>query len=70
MGLLPFICLPLFPACAGVILSTGKREKGGDAFPRMRGGDPPSYDPDTANNGLFPACAGVIPKRRAPIGIT
>ena len=46
------IFLRVFPACAGVILTTRMEVMLEDGFPRMRGGDPnPDHSP--ACKGLF-----------------
>ena len=50
----------LFPAYAGVILSSTAYQRGVKAFPRIRGGDPFYYEQAWTRPMLFPAYAGVI----------
>ena len=51
--------MPLFPACAGVILVNPDFINSASTVPRMRGGDPILYLRRICAS-LFPACAGVI----------
>ena len=50
----------VFPACAGVILSSTEVSFSTASFPRMRGGDPTYCDAVSCTDDVFPACAGVI----------
>ena len=50
----------LFPAYAGVILSTKSPFCRRPSFPRIRGGDPWTKSPKLVSAVLFPASAGVI----------
>ena len=52
--------MPLFPAYAGVIPAGCRFGINGDAFPRIRGGDPKRSIFLVFIDKLFPAYAGVI----------